>query len=75
MAGYTRAWVTCDTTGKRGYGTRRAAKEVVVALNNGARGGMRPYRCAACRVWHVGHLPGVVRSGEVSAADYYRDAS
>lgn len=64
-------WTTCPVTGKRGYATRRYAKAVIRDITHGGRGRMRPYECDGCGKWHVGHMPGRVRAGEVSAADYY----
>lgn len=35
--------------------------------------GLRPYRCADCGGWHLGHLPSVVRRGLKSRDEIYGD--
>lgn len=37
-----------------------------------AAGRMRAYRCENCPYWHVGHLPWLVRKGELTATQFYR---
>ena len=39
-----------------------------------AGGRMRAYRCERCPYWHVGHLPHLVRTGQLTAVEYYRYA-
>lgn len=36
-----------------------------------AGGRMRAYRCDRCPYWHVGHLPFLVRTGQITARMYY----
>lgn len=50
--------------------TKRNAKKLIGQLHDP---GMRRYRCDYYMVegWHVGHLPGSVRRGEVSADEVY----
>lgn len=64
-------WTTCPVTGKRAYTSRKNAKAALLKLAHGGRNRMRPYECDECGKWHIGHMPGRVRAGEVSAADYY----
>lgn len=39
-----------------------------------AGGRMRAYRCERCPYWHVGHLPHLVRTGQLTASEFYRYA-
>lgn len=68
-------WLFCEAHGKRAYEGRRAAKAVIRVLPRAE--GMREYRCDAFpdNRWHVGHMPEVVRRGEMSSSEVYRDAS
>lgn len=68
-----RYWVWVDRCRKRGFYERAAAARAAsLARRDGDH--MRPYRCAECRMWHIGHLPKPVRRGQVAAADVYRGA-
>lgn len=49
---------------------RREARRRIVP--NGGR--MRAYRCDWCPYWHVGHLPRLVRIGQLTASEFYRYA-
>lgn len=50
-------------TGKRGYSSRKLAKEAAAMLRGEK---MSPYDCTQCNYWHVGHLPRAVIRGEQS---------
>lgn len=53
-----RVWLRCDTTGKRGYQDKRAAK----SARNATDKGMRVYPCEHCGRFHIGHvIPGKPR--------------
>jgi hypothetical protein len=66
-------WSTDCVTGKRGYEVRRDAKKVASAMRRQGHH-VRPYPCADCDLFHVGHLPRVVLEGEVSATEHYDGA-
>lgn len=72
-AGRTARWV--EACGKFAYGSMREAKKVAKkARRTKLEHGVAPlsaYPCDACTLFHVGHLPGVVKRGEVSRAEYY----
>lgn len=59
------------SSGKRVYPDRATAKTVAARAERGGRGRMRPYRCGECRGIHLGHLPGAVVRGEVTADEWY----
>ena len=57
-------------SGKRAHLTRRSAK----AHARGMRGygeHLRPYECAVCGYWHVGHLPVRVIAGLITSSEHY----
>lgn len=54
---------TCEETGKRQYSSRADAKQV-----RGDRS-LKPYRCGACGLFHLGHLPPRVKGGAVDRSD------
>ncbi len=63
------------------YGVRNACGKVAYPDRKRARHAarwkpneqLRAYRCEdGCGLWHLGHNPGPVRRGEVSADEYYR---
>ena|SRR5690349_6544747 len=59
---------TCEPCNKRSYTSRKDAKKVNVPED----GGMRPYKCPHDpNVWHVGHMPRVVKQGEMTANEVY----
>lgn len=61
-------------TGKRAWQARADAKAFARLLGRQGKPGMNAYRCTiegGCGLFHIGHLPGVVRSGEVGRSDYY----
>lgn len=69
----TRPVTWCARHAKDSHGSRRAARKVIRAIHDPA---MRPYRCdAQPTLWHIGHLPWVVRRGQATASDIYGDAS
>lgn len=54
--------VSCQR--KHGHPSREAAERAMHALarNRGARlADLRVYRCASCKLWHFGNLPGTRR--------------
>lgn len=59
-------WYTCPHCGKRAYYTKTGARAAKKALT-----GLHLYRCRSGSGWHAGHLPAVVRRGEVSKHDIY----
>lgn len=66
-------WMHCDIHGKRGYFSRKAAKAAQRA-NHPDDSGMRPYRCdEGTGLWHIGHLPDVVKQRGLVAADVLFD--
>lgn len=60
------SWCTCEPCGKRGWHTKDAAKTANRSLRQHER--LSVYRCpvAPGNGWHVGHLPAVVKAGQVS---------
>ena len=54
------------TCGKIRYSTKRAAKLAARRIR-GREGRLNAYKCSG-GFWHIGHLPKVVTSGEVSRA-------
>lgn len=66
-----RRWVTgvCPS-GKRGFVQRAGAQAAARLLAKRGHDKLRPYLCA-CGYWHVGHKPGPVMRGQVSAAEFY----
>lgn len=57
-------------TGKVAYPTRHDAKRQNKRIDGG-HSKMRPYECPTCHLFHLGHLPAVVRLGDKSAEAYY----
>lgn len=44
-------FITCTTTGKRRWSTRKDAKDARLGLGEG----LQVYRCEHCDGWHIGH--------------------
>lgn len=63
---------TC-ATGKWGFPAKSGAKTLVKALRHQGDQGVRTYRCPDCGWWHAGHMPVVVRTGEMGAGEVYGD--
>lgn len=62
----------CEVHEKKAF-TKPHAKKLIRVL---AESGMRQYRCGyISEGWHVGHLPTLVRVGELSASDIYGTAA
>lgn len=62
------SWVTCPSTGKRGYATRGDARTAARQTVKGAE--LDTYQCrAGCGRWHVGHLPRDVAEGKRDRRD------
>lgn len=53
------------------YRTRKDARRDAHRRIVPAGGRMRAYRCERCPYWHVGHLPEMVRKGQLTAAQFY----
>ncbi|MEV0726029.1 hypothetical protein AB0I37_25025 [Micromonospora purpureochromogenes] len=65
--------VYCPDCGKYGFHTRKDAKRMEKQYPEEQ---MRPYRCpTADDIWHLGHLPAVVRQGEMSADEWFDTAA
>lgn len=60
------------STGKLAHVTRRGAKAMATSLHKATGDHLRPYLCAECHQWHIGHLPGQVLRGRKTASDFYR---
>ena len=61
--------VWCRDCAKYGFHTRRDAKKMEKQYPEEH---MRPYQCPVDEAfWHLGHLPDRVRSGDVSADEWY----
>ena len=59
----------CETHEKGLYENKKQAKQ---AIREQCEPGMRPYRCDLVEgLWHIGHLPYVVREGRMSAREVY----
>jgi hypothetical protein len=60
----------CDDCDKRGYFTRKVARQAARSRHHGDKG-LRPYECpAGTGLWHLGHMPSAVRNrGILSAAE------
>ena len=54
--------------GKVRWFTRRAARRARRRL---PAEHLRPYWCAGCRGWHLGHLPAAVLTGAFAADEWY----
>ena len=64
-------YVACPS-GKRGYITKAEAKVIARRLRKQGDGSlMNAYRCEACGLIHLGHLPLAVRTGEVGRREYF----
>lgn len=60
----------CEVCEKRLYTTRKSARKAIKEARDGR---MRPYRCSdQPDMFHVGHLPQRVRTGDVTVAEHYR---
>lgn len=59
----------CEPHGKRLYADRKSAKAVIREIGDK---GMRAYRCnLVAAAFHIGHMPQVVRSGEMTMREVY----
>lgn len=58
---------TSCPSGKWTYLTRSAAKKHAKRVGDG----LRPYKCHACDLWHVGHKPDATMRGEMSASEFH----
>lgn len=56
---------------KWGWPSREGARSLLRTLRNAGDHGSRVYRCPECALFHVGHIPRVVRNGETSATEFY----
>lgn len=67
-------WPAFDRTlcGKMGFLTRKDARREAHRRRVPAGGHMRAYRCPYCPFWHAGHLPWLVRTGKITAKEFYR---
>lgn len=54
--------VTCPC-GKWGYAAKAGARKAARELHPGDR--LSVYRCDQSDYWHIGHLPGVIRGGDL----------
>lgn len=61
---------TSCSSGKWTYPTRAQAKKHARLVRK-TNGGLRPYVCAECGLWHVGHKPTVARLGVMSSGEWY----
>jgi len=59
------------SSGKRAWQTRRDAKTAASMAGRNGMPGMSAYCCAECDLFHIGHLPAAVRTGEVGRNEYY----
>lgn len=55
---------TCPTCGKRRYITKAHAKEAARRIPRDGKPRLNAYRCGT--FWHLGHLPDIVRHGEIT---------
>lgn len=65
-------WVThttfCDIHGKKAF-TKKAARAAIRQIHDK---GMREYPCDYhLGLWHIGHLPQVIRDGRKTATDVF----
>jgi hypothetical protein len=61
---------TCQRHGKVAYRSRREARG---ASRRHHDSGLREYRCTAFRgCWHIGHMPPMVKRGELTIAEWFR---
>lgn len=58
-------------SGKKAFWTKAGARALVRVLRAEGDKGVRAYHCPDCDYFHVGHLPYVVRRGQVAARDAY----
>lgn len=61
--------------GKIPYVSRKAARRDAHRRIVPSGGRMRAYRCERCPYWHVGHLPDLVRTGQLTSTEFYRLAA
>ena len=66
--GKDRTWyfVTCEC-GKRSYMNRANAKKAARRIDRS----LHAYKCKLSGLWHIGHLPDVVRRGHLSREEIY----
>lgn len=62
---------TCPTTGKRSWGSKKAAKREARRFDRT----MHPYWCDHCHWWHLGHLAPNIRRGQIDRATAYGSRS
>ncbi|WP_157556275.1 hypothetical protein [Nocardia acidivorans] len=68
-----RAWTWCPTCQKRGYPSRKAARQVIRQVP-GPR--MNAYPCERVEgMFHTGHLARAVLAGAVTRHDHYAQAA
>lgn len=65
----TALWSGRNACGKVAYLTRRDAAR---ARRRFSARSIRPYKCASCGLWHLGHLPQAAVYGLAAANDVYR---
>jgi hypothetical protein len=58
------------SSGKRAHLSRRSAKSHALGLRRYGHH-LRPYECADCGYWHVGHLPARVIAGLITSTEHY----
>lgn len=63
------------STGKRSWQSRTDAKSYAKMLGRQGKPGMNAFRCEECGLFHIGHLPYAVRTGEIGRDDYYGRAA
>lgn len=61
---------TCSS-GRWAWPERAGAKSLLRTLRRNGDHGSRVYRCPECNLFHVGHLPKVVRDGDAGAGEVY----
>ena len=67
-----RWFATTCSTGKRGYATKAEARKVARRRRKeGDERLMAPYVCQECSHIHLGHLPKVIKQGEITRREYY----
>jgi len=61
---YTGPLYTSCATGKAGWQERAHARAAMRSMPKGH--GMSAYLCDGCDLWHIGHLPSVIKRGMAS---------
>lgn len=57
----------CDSTGKKMWSSRQQAKLVARRVNPGQH--MSAYRCEGCDWFHIGHMPQIVKAGDLDRGE------